>query len=58
MAEYRRERNTLETQLKKMTQTATFHNDHLRIIDAWFTQVSLESPFFSLITQGVTNAGN
>ncbi|CAG8288813.1 unnamed protein product [Penicillium salamii] len=39
MAEYRRERNTLETQLKKMTQTATFHNDHLRIIDAWFTQL-------------------
>ncbi|KAJ4511600.1 E3 ubiquitin-protein ligase bre1 [Exophiala dermatitidis] len=39
MQEYRREKNTLESQLKEMRQQARYHDDHLRIIDAWFQQV-------------------
>ncbi|EXJ79613.1 E3 ubiquitin-protein ligase BRE1 [Capronia epimyces CBS 606.96] len=39
MQEYRREKNTLESQLKEMRKKARYHDDHLRIIDAWFQQV-------------------
>lgn len=39
MQEYRREKNTLETQLKEMRKKARYHDDHLRIIDSWFQQV-------------------
>ena len=41
MQEYKRDRNTVETQLKEMAKRATFHDDHLRIIDAWFSQVNI-----------------
>jgi len=40
MQEYKREKNTLEARVKELTKAATYHNDHLRIIDAWFKQVS------------------
>lgn len=39
MQEYRREKNTLEAQLKEMRKKARYHDDHLRIIDSWFQQV-------------------
>ena len=39
MQEYRREKNTLEAQLKDMRKKARYHDDHLRVIDAWFLQV-------------------
>ena len=39
MQEFKRERNALETRLNDMSKRATFHDDHLRIIDAWFKQV-------------------
>lgn len=39
MQEYRREKNNLESQLKEMRKQARYHDDHLRIIDAWFQQV-------------------
>ncbi|KAI9864533.1 MAG: E3 ubiquitin-protein ligase bre1 [Trichoglossum hirsutum] len=39
MQEYKRERNALEDQLKEMTKRSTFHDDHLRIIDAWWKQL-------------------
>ncbi|KAJ5341677.1 hypothetical protein N7541_010801 [Penicillium brevicompactum] len=39
MAEYRRERNSLESRLETMSKAATYHNDHLRIIDSWFQQL-------------------
>jgi len=39
MQEYRREKNTLESQLKEMRKKARYHDDHLRIIDSWFQQV-------------------
>ena len=39
MQEFKRERNTLETQLKELLKRTIYHDDHLRIIDAWFSQV-------------------
>jgi len=39
MLEYKREKSTLETQLKDMRKKARYHDDHLRIIDSWFQQL-------------------
>ena len=41
MQEYKRDRNTVETQLKDMTKRTAYHDDHLRVIDAWFSQVKI-----------------
>jgi len=39
MKEFKRERNDLEAQLNDLTKRATWHDDHIRTIDAWFSQV-------------------
>ena len=39
MLEYKREKATLEAQLKDAQKRSTDHDDHLRIIDAWWSQV-------------------
>ncbi|OQD86169.1 hypothetical protein PENANT_c008G00661 [Penicillium antarcticum] len=39
MQEYKREKSSLESRLSKMSKAATFHNDHLRVIDTWFKQL-------------------
>jgi len=39
MYEYKREKQTLESRLNQMSKAATYYNDHLRIIDAWFNQL-------------------
>ncbi|KAI9881338.1 MAG: E3 ubiquitin-protein ligase bre1 [Pleopsidium flavum] len=39
MQEYKRERNTLEARLGEMIKRTTYHDDHIRIIDAWFQQL-------------------
>ncbi|EED12477.1 histone ubiquitinationc protein (Bre1), putative [Talaromyces stipitatus ATCC 10500] len=39
MQEFKREKVTLESKVKEMTKAATYHQDHLRIIDAWFKQL-------------------
>ena len=39
MQEYKREKVTLETRLSEQTKRAAYHDDHLRTIDAWFSQV-------------------
>ncbi|KAG0160518.1 hypothetical protein PDIDSM_8048 [Penicillium digitatum] len=39
MQEYKREKSSLESRLSQMSKAATFHNDHLRIIDLWFKQL-------------------
>lgn len=39
MQEYKREKLTLESKVKELTRAATYHEDHLRVIDAWFKQV-------------------
>jgi E3 ubiquitin-protein ligase BRE1 len=41
MREYKREKTTLEAQLSEMEKRAKFHDDHIRTIDSFFTQVSL-----------------
>ncbi|MCJ1472877.1 E3 ubiquitin-protein ligase bre1 [Lambiella insularis] len=38
MQEYKREKNTLENRLNELTKRAVYHDDHLRAIDAWFSQ--------------------
>jgi E3 ubiquitin-protein ligase BRE1 len=40
MLEYKREKSTLESRLNEFNRRATHHDDHLRIINAWWLQVS------------------
>ena len=39
MQEYRREKNTVEGQLKEMRKKTRYHDEHLRVIDLWFKQL-------------------
>ncbi|KAL8707062.1 MAG: hypothetical protein Q9220_007833 [cf. Caloplaca sp. 1 TL-2023] len=39
MQERKRESNTLEAENKSLRKNAEFHDDHIRAIDAWFTQL-------------------
>jgi E3 ubiquitin-protein ligase BRE1 len=39
MQEYKREKQTLEEQVKQAQKKALYHNDHLRIIDVWFQEM-------------------
>ncbi|KAL8807539.1 MAG: hypothetical protein Q9223_001357 [Gallowayella weberi] len=39
MQEKKRECNTLETENRALRKTSEFHDDHIRAIDAWFTQL-------------------
>jgi hypothetical protein len=40
MQEYKREKNILESQIKEVQKRSVDHDDHLRVIDAWWSQVS------------------
>jgi E3 ubiquitin-protein ligase BRE1 len=39
MLEFKREKATLESQLRDVQKRAADHDDHLRVVDAWWTQV-------------------
>ncbi|KAF1813550.1 BRE1-domain-containing protein [Eremomyces bilateralis CBS 781.70] len=39
MREYKREKSYLENQLTDLEKRCTYHDDHLRIINAWFSQM-------------------
>lgn len=39
MLEYKREKATLEAQLRDVQKRSADHDDHLRVIDAWWSQV-------------------
>ena len=39
MMEYKRERNMLESRVEELDKRSTYHDDHLRVIDAWWAQV-------------------
>lgn len=39
MQEYKRERNALEDRVNEMVKRGAYHDDHLRVIDAWLRQV-------------------
>ena len=54
MQEYKRERNTLEAQLNELTKKATFHDEHIRTIDAWFGQVCLRKDPFTFPHKDLT----
>ncbi|KAF2128631.1 E3 ubiquitin-protein ligase-like protein bre1 [Dothidotthia symphoricarpi CBS 119687] len=39
MREYKREKNTIESQLNELESRSKHHDDHLRILDIWFDQL-------------------
>lgn len=41
MNEYKREKATLESRIEEIQKRSTYHDDHIRIADAWILQVSL-----------------
>jgi E3 ubiquitin-protein ligase BRE1 len=43
MREYKREKATFEAQVAEMEKRSKYHDDHLRIIDLWFSQVRTKS---------------
>jgi E3 ubiquitin-protein ligase BRE1 len=43
MLEYKREKTTLETRLEELDKRSTYHDNHIRIMDAWWLQVSQKS---------------
>jgi hypothetical protein len=40
MQEYKRDKVSLEAKLKESAKATAYHGDHLRVIDAWYNQVS------------------
>ncbi|TPX14290.1 uncharacterized protein E0L32_005486 [Thyridium curvatum] len=42
MLEYKRDKVTLEARLEEVEKKSTYHDDHLRIIDAWWLQLLQE----------------
>ncbi|KAI1337804.1 E3 ubiquitin-protein ligase BRE1 [Xylariaceae sp. FL0016] len=42
MQEYKREKATLEVRLDDLTKRSTHHDDHLRVVDAWWLQLLQE----------------
>ena len=40
MQEYKREKAAIENRLNELQRRTTHHDDHVRCIDAWFSQVS------------------
>jgi E3 ubiquitin-protein ligase BRE1 len=39
MLEYKREKNNLEARLQELESKADDHDEHIRVIDAWWLQV-------------------
>jgi E3 ubiquitin-protein ligase BRE1 len=39
MREYKREKDTLESHLREAQKKAVDHDDHIRVINAWWDQV-------------------
>lgn len=44
MQEYKRERSNLELRLHDMTKRTQHHDEHLMVIDAWFSEVRIPEP--------------
>ena len=49
MKEYQRERDTTEKRLHELSKRTTYHDEHLRVIDAWFCQVSRNTSALSRV---------
>ena len=41
MQEYKREKSILESRLEDLEKRSAYHDDHIRITDAWLLQVCL-----------------
>jgi hypothetical protein len=41
MKEYKREKALYESQVQDLSKRSQHHDDHLRIVDSWFTQVDI-----------------
>jgi len=41
MKEYKREKVIIQDQLNEVEKRSKYHDDHLRMIDIWFDQVSI-----------------
>ncbi|KAF2756026.1 E3 ubiquitin-protein ligase-like protein bre1 [Pseudovirgaria hyperparasitica] len=39
LREYKREKQTCESQIAEMEKKMTYHDDHLRVVDSWFNQL-------------------
>jgi E3 ubiquitin-protein ligase BRE1 len=39
MREYKREKDTLESHLREVQKKSVDHDDHIRVINAWWDQV-------------------
>lgn len=46
MLEFKREKATLESQLRDVQKRAADHDDHLRVVDAWWTQVCFKYEYY------------
>ncbi|GAP87442.1 putative E3 ubiquitin-protein ligase BRE1 [Rosellinia necatrix] len=42
MLEYKRDKATLEARLEELDKRSTYHDDHIRVIDAWWIQLLQE----------------
>ncbi|KAJ3562713.1 hypothetical protein NPX13_g8464 [Xylaria arbuscula] len=49
MLEYKREKTTLEARLEELDKRSTYHDDHIRVMDGWWTQLLQE---VSLLVNG------
>ena len=56
MQEYKRERSNLESRLNEMTKNATYHDEHLLVIDAWFSEVSRYPAKVNIVSRPCTHA--
>ncbi|RYC61990.1 hypothetical protein CHU98_g4207 [Xylaria longipes] len=45
MLEYKREKTTLEARLDELDKRSTYHDDHIRVMDAWWIQPTVVSRF-------------
>ncbi|KAK0711487.1 hypothetical protein B0H67DRAFT_291937 [Lasiosphaeris hirsuta] len=44
MLEYKREKTNLEVRLQELEKSTVDHDDHIRVIDQWMTQIPLSNP--------------
>ncbi|TGJ81998.1 hypothetical protein E0Z10_g6759 [Xylaria hypoxylon] len=52
MLEYKREKTTLEVRLEELDKRSTYHDDHIRVMDGWWTQVEKLLQEVSLLANG------
>jgi E3 ubiquitin-protein ligase BRE1 len=56
MQEYNRRAMTAESRLEELHKRSVHHDDHLRIIDAWWLQVSNRTKYLVHSANGLSGA--